>query len=152
MYKVVINHTPNQSDNEVIREGLIKSYEAKFGERDKQFSVFLKSDSEKIFGGIQAFFDTESIYIDALWVEENLRKQGYGKKLLSAAEREAIKNGCKFSLVDTWDFQAEEFYLKNGYERIGELKNYWHGHSKLFLRKKLRSQLFWKRSCSADDS
>jgi hypothetical protein len=40
--------------------------------------------------------------------------------------------------VDTWDFQAEEFYLKNGYERIGELKNYWHGHSKIFLRKKLR--------------
>jgi GNAT superfamily N-acetyltransferase len=29
-----------------------------------------------------------------LWVEENLRKQGYGKKLLAAAEREAIENGC----------------------------------------------------------
>jgi hypothetical protein len=39
----------------------------------------------------------------------------------------------QFSLVDTWDFQAKEFYLKNGYEKIGELKNYWHGHSKLFL-------------------
>lgn len=59
-------------------------------------------------------------------------------KLLDAAEKEAIKNGCIFSLVDTWDFQAEEFYLKKGYERVGELKNYWLGHSKIFLRKNLR--------------
>jgi hypothetical protein len=43
-------------------------------------------------------------------------KQGDGKKLLAAAEREAIENGCRFSLVDTWDFQiesdmTEDFYL-----------------------------------------
>ena len=73
-----------------------------------------------------------------MWVEGNLQKQGWGTKLLHAAEREAIKNGCIFSLVDTWDFQAKEFYLKNGYERIGEVKNYWHGHSKIFLRKNLK--------------
>jgi GNAT superfamily N-acetyltransferase len=139
MYKVVIDHNPSHSDNEVVREGLIRSYEAQFGERDKQFSIFLKSDSGEVFGGIQAIFDSEAIYIEALWIEENLRKQGYGKKLLIAAEGEAIKNGCIFSLVDTWDFQAEEFYLKNGYVRIGELKNYWHEHSKIFLRNNIRS-------------
>lgn len=139
MYKIVIDHDPSHSDNEVVKEGLIRSYEAQFGERDKQFSIFLKSDSGEVFGGIQGMFDSEAIYIEALWIEENLRKQGYGKKLLIAAEGEAIKNGCIFSLVDTWDFQAEEFYLKNGYARIGELKNYWHGHSKIFLRKKLKS-------------
>ncbi len=87
---------------------------------------------------MQAFLGTESVYIDVLWVEENIQKQGYGTRLLDAVEREAIKNGCVFSLVDTWDFQAEEFYLKNGYERIGELKNYWLGHSKIYLRKNLK--------------
>lgn len=137
MYRVVVDYSPSQSDNDVVREGLIKCYEAKFGERDKQFSIFLKNDSGKVFGGIQAFMDTESVYIDVLWVEESLQKHGYGSKLLGAAEGEAIKNRCRFSLADTWDFQAEEFYLKNGYERIGELKNYWHGHSKIFLRKNL---------------
>jgi GNAT superfamily N-acetyltransferase len=137
MYKVIIDHAPSQSDNDVVREGFIKSCEAILGERDKPFSIFLKNDSGKVFGGIQAFMDTESIYIDVLWVEESLQKQGYGTTLLGAAEQEAIKNGCIFSLVDTWDFQAEEFYLKNGYERIGEIKNYWHGHSKIFLRKVL---------------
>lgn len=142
MYKVIVDHNPSLSDNEVVKEGLIDSYEAQFGERDKELSIFLKNESGKVYGGIQAMFDSEAIYIEAVWVEENLRKQGYGKQLLAAAEREATEHGCRFSLVDTWDFQAEEFYLKNGYEKIGELKEYWHGHSKLFLRKKLNSSEF----------
>jgi GNAT superfamily N-acetyltransferase len=137
MCKVIIDYAPAEADNAIVSEGIIAFNEKILGERDKAFSIFLKNDLGKVFGGIQAFLGTESIYIDVLWVEENLQKQGYGTKLLDAAEGEAIKNGCLFSLVDTWDFQAEEFYLKNGYERIGELKNYWLGHSKIFLRKNL---------------
>jgi len=138
MYKVVVDYAPTEADNAAVREGIVAFNEKILGERDKVFSIFLKNDQELVFGGIQAFLGTESIYIDLLWVEGSLQKQGYGTKLLDAAEREAIKNGCTFSLVDTWDFQAEEFYLKKGYVRIWELKNYWLGHSKIFLRKNLR--------------
>lgn len=138
MLNIIVNYSPNQADNDVILEGLIKSYEKIIGERDKPFSIFLKDDSGIILGGIKAFFDTQSVYIDLMWVAENLRNQGYGNKLLDAAEKEAIKNGCIFSTTDTWDFQAEEFYLKNGYKRIGEIKNYWLDHSRIFLRKKLK--------------
>jgi hypothetical protein len=56
MYKVIVDHKPSKSDNEIVKEGLIKSYEAQFGERDKEFSIFLKSDLGKVFGGIQAIF------------------------------------------------------------------------------------------------
>lgn len=138
MYKVVVDYAPTEADNAVLREGIIALTEDILGERDKEFSIFLKNDLAKVVGGIQAFLGTESIYIDVLWIEGNLQRQGYGTKLLDAAEREAIKNGCIFSLVDTWDFQAEEFYLKNGYERITEIKKYWLGHSKIFLRKNLK--------------
>ena len=137
MYKVVVDYAPAEADNAVVREGIIAFNENILGERDKAFSIFLKNDLGKVFGGIQAFMGTESIYIDVLWVEGNLQKQGYGKKLLDAVEQEAIKNGCVFSAVDTFDFQAEEFYLKNGYKRVSELKNCWFGHSKFFLRKDL---------------
>jgi chloramphenicol 3-O phosphotransferase len=137
LYKVVVDYAPNEADNAVVREGIVAFNENVLGERDKAFSIFLKNDLGKIFGGIQAFMGTESIYIDVLWVEGSLQKQGYGKKLLDAAEQEAIKNGCVFSAVDSFDFQAEEFYLKNGYKRVGELKNCWFGHSKFFLRKDL---------------
>lgn len=60
MYKIVVDHNPSQSDNEVVKEGLIKSYEVQFGERDKELSIFLKNDSGKVFGGIQALFDSEA--------------------------------------------------------------------------------------------
>jgi GNAT superfamily N-acetyltransferase len=135
MYKVVVDYTPSDADNDVVREGIMAFNESIIGERDKAFSIFLKNDSGKVVGGIQAFMGTESIYIDVLWIEGSLQKQGYGTKLLDTAEQEAVKNGCVFSAVDTFDFQAEEFYLKKGYERIGELKNCWLGHSKLFLKK-----------------
>jgi GNAT superfamily N-acetyltransferase len=137
MYKIVVDYAPSEADNVVVREGIVAFNEKIVGERDQAFSIFLKNDLGKVFGGIQAFVGSESIYIDILWIEKTLQKQGYGTKLLNTAEEEAIKKGCIFSLVDTWDFQAEGFYVKNGYERIGEIKNYWLGHSKIFLRKKL---------------
>lgn len=140
MYKVVIDYTPAETDNAVVAEGIVAFNESVLGERDKEFSIFLKDDSGKVFGGIQAFLGSESIYIETLWVERNLQKQGYGTQLLEAAEQEAIKNGCTFSAVDTFDFQSEEFYLQKGYERIGELKNCWLGHSKFFLRKNLNNK------------
>lgn len=138
MYKVVVDYAPTEADNAVVREGIVAFNESILGERDKAFSIFLKDNLGKVLGGIEAFLGSESIYIDTLWVEEKLQKQGYGKKLLAAAESEAIKNGCIFSLVDTWDFQAEGFYIKHGYEVIGEMKKYWLGHSKIFLRKSLK--------------
>lgn len=137
VYKVVVDYAPSEADNAILREGIVAFNESIVGERDKEFSIFLKDDLGNIFGGIQAFLGSESIYIELLWIEGNLQKQGYGTQLLDTAEQEAVKNGCSFSAVDTFDFQAEEFYLKHGYERIGELKNCWLGHSKLFLRKNL---------------
>ncbi|OJU81716.1 MAG: hypothetical protein BGO10_07455 [Chlamydia sp. 32-24] len=139
MYEIVVDYTPTEKDNQVVSEGIVAFNESILGERDKAFSIFLKNNQAKVFGGIQAFLGTESIYIDVLWVEKDLQSQGYGTKLLKAAEEEAIKNGCIFSLVDTWDFQAEEFYLKQGYQKIGEITKYWLGHSKIFLRKNLKA-------------
>lgn len=135
-YKIIIDHKPSQADNDAVVEELVVHYERLMGEpRDREFSVFLKNDLGEIFGGIQAHFDTQSVYIEVLWVDEMLRKKGYGTKLINAAEQEAVKNGCASSITDTWSFQAEEFYLKNGYERMGEIKNYWYEHSRIFLKK-----------------
>jgi GNAT superfamily N-acetyltransferase len=137
-YKIIVAHEPSQADNDALREGLVTWYEREMGQtRDKEFSVFLKNNLGQVFGGIQAQFDTESVYIEALWVDEKLRNKGYGKKLLYAAELEAKKNGCVFSILDTWDFQAPDFYLKNGYKPIGEIKKYWREHSRIFLKKVL---------------
>ena len=67
------------------------------------------------------------------------KRDSYGTKLLKAVENEAYKLGCRYSTLDTYSFQSEEFYLKNGYRRLGEIKNYYLHYSKIFLRKELKN-------------
>lgn len=62
--------------------------------------------------------------IKYLVVDESLRGQGIGSKLLKAAEEEAKKRGCKYSFVDTFSFQAPPFYVKHGYKEVFALKEY----------------------------
>lgn len=138
MYKITTDYNPTDVDIKIIREGIVGFNAKIIGEGAKSFSVYLKDGNNNICGGILAWLHSESVYIDVLWLDEKLRKQGYGRKLLQAAEAEAIKNGCHYSTLDTYSFQAEEFYLNNGYERLGEIKNYLFEHSKIFLRKKLK--------------
>lgn len=96
-YSITVDHNPSQADNDALMEGLITSYEREMNEtRDKEFSVFLKNNLGEIFGGIQARFDTESVYIDVLWVDDKFRKKGFGTKLLNAAELEAKKTAVFF--------------------------------------------------------
>jgi ribosomal protein S18 acetylase RimI-like enzyme len=57
--------------------------------------------------------------------------------LLQEAEAIAVKRGCHHSHLDTYSFQAPEFYEKQGYRRFGELPDYPPGHTRYFLRKDL---------------
>lgn len=63
------------------------------------------------------------LYIDILWVNENYRHQGLGSKLLEYVEDTAKAKGCYLIHLDTFDFQAKDFYLKHGYEIFGTLKD-----------------------------
>jgi GNAT superfamily N-acetyltransferase len=114
MYEITVSHNVNDADIKTIQEGLIEFTKKTLGSADfmeKSFSVLLKDDRNNINGGILARFDLESIYVDMLWVNEKFRDRGYGTKLLNAAENEAYKLGCRYSTLDTYDFEAEEFYL-----------------------------------------
>ena len=138
LYQMIIDHHPSQSDNDVVRNGIINFNDNFLEYKSKSLSVFLKDDEKKIRGGILTWIDLESMYIEILWLEEKLRHQGYGSKLLAIIEKEATEMGCHYVTVDTFAFQAEGFYLKNGYERIGEIKNYIRQYSRIFFKKELK--------------
>lgn len=134
---ILKDNNPNPNNDQIIQKGIIDFNAYTLGERPDRFSIYLKDENGTIRGGAVVWVHKESIYVDILWIDESLRGQGYGTKLMQAAEEEARKRGCKYSTVDTYSFQAEDFYLKNGYKIIGEVKNHLFHHTKIFFRKEL---------------
>ena len=131
--------TSTESDMMVLIEGLGRNILKHLGdvELGKSLRIFLRDRDNRTVGGIAADLFGGWVYISLLWVDENLRDQGYGSKLLNRLESEAIQLGCKYAHVDTYSFEAVPFYQKAGYEVFGKLDDYPPGHSKYFLKKAL---------------
>lgn len=102
-------------------------------------SLTLKDKEGKIIGGLIAnLFMWSFINIDVLWVEDSLRKSGYGTKLLLELEKIAKEKNANMIQVDTFSFQAPEFYKRNGYEVFGILENCpAEGYNRYYLKKNI---------------
>jgi GNAT superfamily N-acetyltransferase len=87
-----------------------------------------------VLGGIGYWNGLE---IKLLWVDEKYRNQGLGTQILEHMEQAAKSKGAVISMLDTFDFQAEGFYLKNGYTPIGEIKEFPKGHRRIYFSKRL---------------
>lgn len=74
-----------------------------------------------IAGCIAKMYCWNIVYVDILWVDEQYRKHGLGTKLLNEIEKIAIEEKCNLIHLDTFDFQAKDFYIKQGYEVFGVL-------------------------------
>jgi ribosomal protein S18 acetylase RimI-like enzyme len=77
------------------------------------------------------------LHIAWLWVDESVRGQDWGTRLMDLAEAYGRERGCHSATLDTHSFQARPFYEARGYEVFGTLDDYPKGHKKFFLRKKL---------------
>ena len=105
--------------------------------RHERFCYVLQGPGEEIVGGVIAEVYWEWLYLDLLWVREDLRGRGYGHQLLIVAEDEARKKGAKNVFLDTFSFQAPKFYERHGYEVFGELEEFPPGHRRYYFRKRL---------------
>jgi len=55
--------------------------------------------------------------------------------MLAQAEREALARGCRGAWLDTYSFQAREFYERQGYSVFGILDDYPPGQKRIFMQK-----------------
>jgi N-acetylglutamate synthase-like GNAT family acetyltransferase len=56
--------------------------------------------------------------LQQLWVASEYRGRKEGTRLMDAFELEATQRGCEFVYLDTFSFQAPEFYIKRGYVEV----------------------------------
>lgn len=91
----------------------------------------------KIIGGLLARSIWGTLQIQFLAIDERYQHQGLGKKLMLEAERIAVKRKCRYIAVDTFSFQAPEFYQSLGYQIFAKEEDFPQGFSRYYLRKTL---------------
>lgn len=97
-----------------------------------------RDDRGRLIGGILACSVLWNIlYIETVWVQEDCRKMHIASRLLQEVETEARKNGCYIAQLDTFDFQAREFYETCGYQVFGTLEDVPRGHERYYMYKRL---------------
>ncbi|MET7981262.1 MULTISPECIES: GNAT family N-acetyltransferase [unclassified Streptomyces] len=107
------------------------------GERELPLHVWALREDGELAGGLVGHTWTTWLHITYLWVDDRHRGTGLGSLLLTEAERTAGGRGCTAARVETWDFQAPDFYRKRGYEVACVIPDYPPGITEYTLTKRL---------------
>jgi GNAT superfamily N-acetyltransferase len=117
--------------------GLIRYNNEKMGKQKyKRLAVSLR-EGNAIVGGIVGEVWTAVLFIQFFWLEQHLRRKGFGAKLIKAIEVEARRFGATRAYVDTMSFQAPGFYRTCGYKEFGSIEGYPGGVTRHWLTKTL---------------
>ncbi|MET8247074.1 N-acetyltransferase [Streptomyces sp. NPDC005202] len=107
-------------------------------ERELPLHVWALDGRGKLAGGLVGHTWTTWLHVTYLWVDRRHRGAGLGSRLLARAERTARdERGCRAVRLETWDFQAPEFYRKNGYDVVCVIPDYPPGITEYTLTKRL---------------
>jgi GNAT superfamily N-acetyltransferase len=93
--------------------------------------------TDALVGGLTGRTWARWLHVDLLWVAPTQRGSGLGARLLHLAEAMAHERGCGWSRLETWDFQAPDFYRGRGYEVVGRVDDYPPGATEYILTKRL---------------
>ena len=119
----------SRDDAEVIENG-IRTYSEAYEPEYESVGFYKKlADKEGSFAAGVIAEVNKGVYgfVDAVFVEEALRRQGLGTALLKAAEDFTRENGAHIVLTNAGDWNVD-FFKKNGYLLRGELKDVPKGH------------------------
>lgn len=81
-----------------------------------RFAFILADEEGEVFGALNAYTAYSEIYVEDLWVDEAVRRMGYGKKLMQALENHFTGSGYNNINLVTNEFQSPDFYKSCGYE------------------------------------
>lgn len=123
--KIEITDKIKKEDEVIIFIGLLEYNLARIEDKyPKDLGVYLQDETGKKVAGLIGNTHGNWLFVKFLWVSEELRRHSIGSNLLNKAEETAKKRGCKYSFLDTFSFQAPDFYKRHGYKEVFALENY----------------------------
>jgi GNAT superfamily N-acetyltransferase len=137
-FELVLDRDPRPDDVQYLEDRIYEFNSAATGLTDGEWlSILMRDDDDRIVAGLCGNTWGGCLEIRQLWVDEAQRRQGFGSRLLRAAEEEALRRGCAWILLATFSFQAPAFYARHGFEVVAVIDDHPRGHQNLLLRKPL---------------
>lgn len=126
-------------NREFIRKKVIEHNMANLSEEAispiEQKNFIVRNEEQEIVGGLTTTSFWHSLHIDFLWVDPAIRGQRVAEKLMAQAEVYARSKKYRLMVVDTFSFQAPDFYRKQGFTEFGRVSNHPEGHSQHYFEK-----------------
>ena len=106
------------ADVAVIIDGLGAYDFSRIGYRDfRRLAVLVRNpQTGKVVGGLYGRSEFGLVYVDWLFLPEDLRGAGIGSRVLAMAEEEGRRRGCTRIALTTLSVEAPGFYKKQGYD------------------------------------
>jgi GNAT superfamily N-acetyltransferase len=136
---IVVPDAPNEAHRDVVWNALVAYNDSKVGPSGFMPLAILVNDpvTGKPAGGLWGKTAYNWCFVELFVIPESCRGQDLGSKVLAQAEDIARARGCIGLWLDTYWFQAPEFYKKQGYEVVGTPPDYPRGGPRYFLKKSL---------------
>ena len=137
--RIEFKSNPSENERLQILEPLRAYNAAKAGDGlSEKFALFVRDETtDAVIGGLHGRILYRWLFIELLVIPEQTRGQRMGSQLMDMAESFARERNCVGVWLDTFDFQAPDFYRKHGYQEFGRLDDYPPGHQRLFFQKRL---------------
>jgi len=136
--KITLTDTPDDVMTKALTKKLMDFNKIRSGRPldYRSLTIFVTHpDTDELLGGLWGSTAYSYLHIELLYLPEDLRNAGLGRRLMAQAEGEAIQRRCRGVWLDTFSFQARGFYERLGYNVFGTFEDYPPGHSRFFLRK-----------------
>lgn len=131
---------PSRDDRNAVDDGLGAHNERFLADsRYSYFGIFVRGEADVIRAGLVGYCYAGWLFVNLLWVAEDLRRRGIGSFLLAEAERHGRDFGCHSAWLDTFSFQGPDFYPRHGYREFARLEVP-PGHERIFFRKSLDAE------------
>ncbi len=114
---------PTEAEKDAIGQGLGNynraSHPEKLAHGERWFLA--RDATGGIVAGAKCDEAWDWLYIDWLWVAEDHRRQGLGARLLAEAEAFARAKHLLGLHLNTWSFQAPDYYPRHGFVEAGRI-------------------------------
>ena len=81
----------------------------------KSLACFARTGAGELIGGLRARQWGSAVEVQQLWVDERHRRRGIAARLMRLLEQAVRERGATVIYLDTFSFQAPEFYRRCGY-------------------------------------